>query len=142
MGITKQQLKSIVKECLVEILSEGMGTAILESTNKVKNNKMMKQSLVTKTALEHQSVSKARVQSAQLREAIRLEAGGNDIMTSILTDTATKTLPAMLESDSMRAPRPSGKIENFVASHNPEDLFGEETASKWADLAFMNMTKK
>ena len=28
------------------------------------------------------------------------------------------------------------------AAANPEDLFGEETASKWADLAFMGMPKK
>jgi hypothetical protein len=48
----------------------------------------------------------------------------------------------MLENDRMKAPMPSGKIETLVASHDPEELFGEETTSKWADLAFSGMQNK
>jgi len=142
MGITKGQLKAIVKECLVEILAEGMGNNLVESINEVSSKKVAKQSPITTAAVMRQNASKTKLQSAQLREAIRLEAGGNDIMASILADTAAKTLPTMLENDRMKAPMPSGKIENLVASHNPEDLFGEEAASKWADLAFMGKSKK
>jgi hypothetical protein len=63
-------------------------------------------------------------------------------MASILADTAEKTLPMMLENDRMKVPMPTGKIESLVASHDPEELFGEEVASKWADLAFTGLPNK
>lgn len=141
MGITRNQLKSIVKECLVEILAEGMGSNVSESINEVKR-KTPPQRSTTATSMLQQHTSRTRMQSSALKEAIRLEAGGNDVMASILADTAEKTLPTMLENDKMKVPAPTGKIETIVASHNPEDLFGEEAASKWADLAFMGMAKK
>jgi len=141
MGITKQQLKSIVKECLIEILSEGMGSTTAESINEVKRKNPQKQSMSTADVLR-QNASKIKVQSAALKEAIKIEAGGNDIMASILADTAEKTLPAMLENDRMRRPAPAGNIENIVASHNPDELFGSDATSKWVDLAFMDARKK
>lgn len=143
MGITRNQLKSIVKECLVEILAEGMGSNVSESINEVKRKPSPQRSTTTTASMLQQSASRTRMQqSSALKEAIRLEAGGNDVMASILADTAEKTLPTMLENEKMRPPAPTGKIETLVASHNPEDLFGEEAASKWADLAFMGMAKK
>ena len=141
MGLTRGQLKSIVKECLIEILAEGMGNNVSESINEVKRPLAQTKQPSTAAVLR-QNASKTRMQSNALKEAIRLEAGGNDIMASILADTAEKTLPTMLENDRMKAPMPSGKIETLVASHNPEELFGEEAASKWADLAFVGMQKK
>jgi len=141
MGLTRGQLKSIVKECLIEILAEGMGSTISESINEVKKKVPQKQPIATAAVLR-QNASKIKMQSAALKEAIKIEAGGNDMMASILADTAEKTLPTMLENDRMRSPLPTGKIENLVASHEPEELFGLEATSKWADLAFMGMPKK
>lgn len=137
MKITKNELKSIVKECLVEILSEGVGnsfSSLNESSRKSSQN--FKSS---KTS----SFAKQRVASSALKEAIRLESGGNDIMASILADTAQKSLPTMLESDSTKfVPAPTGTVEKIVASATPEDLFGEEISSRWANLAFDNVLKK
>ena len=63
-------------------------------------------------------------------------------MASILADTAEKTLPSMLENDRMKTPKATGKIESIVASHDPQELFGEEAASKWANLAFPKLSNK
>jgi hypothetical protein len=87
--------------------------------------------------------SRPKIHSHALKEAIKREAGGNDIMAAILADTAEKTLPTMLQNEG-RAPimPPGGAAEKLVASLEPEDLFGAETASKWADLAFTNTPRK
>ena len=141
MAVTKQQLKSIVKECLIEILAEGMGSSTASSINEVKQKS---RAVPSTSNIVRQNASNTRIQSAALKEAIRREAGGNDIMASILADTAEKTLPSMLENDRTRV-TPSqggGTFERMVATHNPEDLFGEEATSKWADLAFASTIKK
>jgi len=142
MGVTRQQLKSIVKECLVEILAEGIGAGVKTSINETKK-KIHRNIHTSNSSISPQhNESKLKMQSLALKEAIRLESGGNNIMESILTDTAEKTLPAMLENDRMKMPRITGKIENIVASHQPEELFGQETTSKWAQLAFAGIPKK
>lgn len=136
MRVTRNQLKSIVKECLVEILAEGVGDSM------PRLNESTKKSIRKIRQPESSSVYQQKSASNALKEAIRIESGGNDIMASILADTAEKTLPSMLENDRRKTPAVTGKIENLVASHNPEELFGEEAASKWASLAFTEAAKK
>lgn len=77
-----------------------------------------------------------------LREAVRREAGGNKVMESILADTAASTLPKMLQNEGRKQPVPTGTVEQIVAAVNPEELFGSDVTSKWADLAFMDSVKK
>ena len=140
MKISKSELKSIVKECLVEILQEGLGSSNFGSTN-LKTFPVGRSSFSENARNFPQDNRKA---SPQLKDAIRREAGGNKIMESIFADTAASTLPKMLNSDSRSAPvqAPGGLVEQVVASTSPEDLFGDEIASKWADLAFMQSSLK
>lgn len=134
MKLTKSELKSIVKECLVEILNEGLGgaassqPAVLSKTSSVGSlsDSMKRPSLPRPTP--------------QMREAILREAGGNKVMESILADTAASTLPKFLQSGDGKTHIPAvggGLAEQVVSQVNPEDLFGDDVASKWADLAFM-----
>lgn len=142
MSITKNQLKAIVKECLVEILAEGIGSS---SINEIRKKPPLQQTPNQSTIIRQNAVKTKLQQPVNhaLKEAIRRESGGNDIMASILADTAEKTLPTMLENERNRAPVSSGGVvERVVANTNPEDLFGQEAASKWADLAFTNISKK
>lgn len=134
MKTSRDQLKSIVKECLIEILAEGMGsTKQVTESLQANGNLYGRQSL--KTAAQPQ-----RQQSAALKEAIKRESGGNRVMESILADTAVRTLPSMLNSGDPRqnagpaAQTPGAGVPQFNGS--PEQVFGEEVASKWADLAF------
>jgi hypothetical protein len=79
-----------------------------------------------------------------MKDAIKREAGGNKIMESILADTAASTLPKMLQNEGKGQPAavPGGLVEQVVAQANPEDIFGDEVASKWASLAFMDSPTK
>ena len=154
MGITKSQLKSIVKECLIEILAEGMGASTSNNINEaIAKKPLQKQQpkMSHTSAIFQQTASKTRINaptplsnSAAIKEAIKREAGNNSVMADILADTAANTLPTMLENDRSRiaAIPPAGTVERVVASATPDQLFGEEAASKWAALAFLEPTKK
>ena len=142
MGITKQQLKDIVKECLVEILSEGIGSS---STAPLQEAAMRSRKQVPQ--IKQQSPTPRRgdhVKYGQtMAETIKRESKGNPVMASILADTAMNTLPSMMnENTRQQPPPPAGSIESIVAATAPEDLFGDDASSKWAQLAFMETPKK
>jgi len=145
MKLTKNELKQIVKECLVEILTEGVGSALpaVNESRRESQSVSLKKSIHS-SEVSRKSADRMRMPSTALREAIKLESGGNQMMASILADTAAKSLPSMLESDTPGkfTPAPMGAAEKIVASAAPEDLFGEEAASKWANLAFADVPKK
>jgi len=141
-SITKQQLKSVVKECLLEILSEGVGSSLNESLKRKDDNSSVHR---RSPALDRTVVSsQKRTITNSLKETIRAEAGGNLVLAEILSDTAKTTLPSMLESEDRRGNYipPTGNIERKVAMSTPDQLFGEEVSSKWADLAFADFSKK
>lgn len=138
MKLTKSDLKSIVKECLLEILNEGLAGSLYPQ------QRTPQSTLLQHASRQRSLESKSPSPTLQLRDAVKREAGGNKVMESILSDTAAMTLPKMLEGDrkGYSAPASGGVAEHVVASNNPEDLFGEEVASKWADLAFSSSPKK
>ena len=81
--------------------------------------------------------------SNEMAETIKRQAGGDSVLASILADTAAITLPNMLMNEGNKQPLPpAGSIEGQVAIKTPEELFGDEAASKWAQLAFMGNAKK
>lgn len=141
MKLSKSDLKNIVKECLVEILNEGLAGSLV--TSRPATASTLLQHASRPRAIESKHSSPAS--TPHLREAVRREAGGNKVMESILADTAASTLPKMLEGDRKgyaATPAPGGVVEQVVAAATPEDLFGEDVASKWADLAFSSSPKK
>lgn len=134
MTIKKSDLKAIVKECLVEILSEGIGQS---------SGKPLVASQPTSRPPFSENKTVLRRASPQLREAVKREAGGNKVMESILADTAASTLPKMLQNEGRPAQAiPSGIVEQVVAEAQPEELFGEDVTSRWANLAFMDPSTK
>lgn len=140
MKLSKSELKQIVKECLVEILNEGLGGAAIQP--QVQKNQY--QSPVSRSLSDSVKRPVPRP-TPQLREAIMREAGGNKVMESILADTAASTLPKFLQAGDGKTPMPAvgaGIAEQLVAQANPEDLFGDEATSKWASLAFMDSPTK
>lgn len=132
--MTKTDLKNIVKECLLEILSEGIG----QTQKDLIENKRHKENIQ-----QNVNSTNSRRPASHLMNAVKLESGGNKIMASILADTAASTLPKMLEGEGRRGAMPTsgGAAEQLVASAEPEELFGE-SASRWANLAFMESSPK
>ena len=155
MKMSRGQFKEIVKECLIEILSEGMG-----STSNIKES-------ISRHQVSSKNLSSIRPDHSQLNrrpqdtisygqknaasildkkvisEVIKNEAKGDAVLASILADTASTTLPNMLMNEGRNQPTaPVGSVERVVASSEPNELFGDEAASKWAALAFMDTPKK
>lgn len=157
MKMSRNDLKNIVKECLIELLSEGLGSSV---NFPIAENTMMKPS-ISGTAKNHSSrrrsesdpmldrrVEPVRNASSALKEAIRRESGGNPIIADILADTARTTLPNMLQHGDVGSPSSPGSgptsqlTQQEQFNGTPDQVFGEENASKWASLAFMDFPAK
>lgn len=120
--VTKSQLKKIVKECLIEILNEGLSGALVSSEIETTVPKNIPERIQKRP-------------SGSLISAIKAESRGDPVMAQIFADTAKNSLPKMLSerSDSISSQ------EQFYGT--PEEAFGEDVSSKWADLAFSPVSK-
>jgi len=118
--VSREALKNIVKECLIEILQEGIGGIV---------TKRPQQQVETRKITP---VPQRPKQSSALLNAIKEVSEGNPLMAEIYADTAKTTLPNMLSEGSEGKPS-LNNVEQFNGA--PEEVFGE-AASTWADLAF------
>ena len=154
--INRSSLKLIVKECLVEILQEGLsGTEstnfISESSNGLKRPK--RRSAPRRNALDliqHSASEKNKNQDFDKRIKNNVSSMTDDpVLSDILSDTAKTTLQEQFSADRKG---PSGTIlpssangdvaARAVAASSPEDIFGNDVSSKWAKLAFGRESKK
>jgi hypothetical protein len=163
MKVSKKLLKQIVKECLIEILTEGLGSivptspAIYPSTVPGTNRDVLMagQMMERYVPPEPMETPMPRRQAPpptpsrlnqQVASAVKelASATRDPMMASIFADTARSTLMEQgindrpIQTVDPRADR-AAKIVDAVP---PEQLFGDEAASKWAALAFMPGTKK
>ena len=152
--ISKMQLKAIVKECLVEILQEGLGSlsasqygpAINLPMSESRNPPAKKQAKISPLDMPAYPPRGAGRHTNAMMETIKNESRGNPIMAEILADTAMTTLPKMMSGGDSIAEGTSGghsrmsQQEQFAGT--PEQVFGEDVASKWANLAFSDPPSK
>lgn len=153
MKLTKNDLKGIVKECLTELLQEGIGNIFL-----VAGSDQPRQAVTSQIPVRNSFAESTRAATASkisyaktapnpaLRDIVKRESGGNKVMESILADTASTTLQSMLQNEVKGAipaqPINGGAAERIVANTDLNDIFGSDTASKWADLAFASSPRK
>jgi len=144
--VSKSLLKGLVKECLVEILTEGLAGSdtLVESRERRPAPTPRKKPQATRkhpTNFMEVNTGPAPI-TEHVQERIDSVAGSNDVMRDILADTAQRTLPNMVAADK---PETSGMAQRMVrgdpaaqtmAAVDPMDLF--EGASNWATLAFAN----
>lgn len=156
MKMSRQDLKNIVKECLVEILSEGLA----DTTRTISESRMMSQ---PRQAQQQQQVApvnrrqniadkisflppKSEIrQSAppqqQNHQALARSLTSDPVLADIFADTAKGGAHRQMNESSSTA-----NHEQMIASagdaaakamlrSDPVDVFGE-SASKWASLAF------
>lgn len=132
--ITRSQMKTIIKECLIEILQEGMGSNMPSQDS-------ISRRAVAPTHKNH--LNKTKMGSVDmgrndlLKNVIKNESRGNPVMEDIFRDTAVRTLPQMMNEGSGKT---QVGVEHFRG--DPEEIFGDEMASKWALLAFSEPKNK
>ena len=146
MKLTKTHLKMIVKECLVEILEEGIGQPekrVDESSNKKQMPQRAKRSRSLDSISWNQQDSKeGKVKNNSFEKNVKRvadEMTSDPILSSILADTAKTTLQEQVERHG-----PGGGVQTAIqgdsaaraaAASSPEDLFSG-ASENWAALAF------
>jgi hypothetical protein len=152
MALTRAELKLVIKEILVEILNEGLGNVQVPSRGRAPISGVAEarhaQNLRRKPEFDSRLDTPV---ATPISEAIKRNAGGNAVMRDILADTAVRTLPTLagdrqLGSTSMPEGASSvgsapGVSQIEQINGTPEEVFGEDAASRWADLAFMPSKK-
>lgn len=127
--VSRTILKSLVKECLVEILSEGLVGASnqIEESRKVKPRKAIPKAIP--------KVSKKRVIKEDIIPETIKNMTDDPLMQSIFADTAKTTLQEQASAE--RNPRvvAGDSASRTVDRSDPTELFGE-AANNWATLAF------
>ena len=168
-GSNKKVLKSIVKECLLEILAEGLignnsatqkevrefrGT-LQETRERQQASEMIDQQTSKASSSRRPSyLDKIKMNVDTRRDTApgldnqtkkRVASITSDpIMSDILADTAMTTLQEQKETRRNTGPSvmSSGdKAAKIVDQSSPEDLFGGQ-ANKWANLAFAPSIRK
>jgi hypothetical protein len=148
MKTSRVQLKAIIKEIMVEILSEGLGSmapAASVSHSRITGEQRTRPRAAAFDPRLDTPLGSGRA-SASLKEAIKLESGGNPIMADIFADTARTTLPTQLANGDRMGAAPMGHTPHSPGagqeqfSGDPNEVFGE-ASNHWADLAFMSAKK-
>lgn len=145
MKLTKSEFKYLVKECLLEILSEGVGESKLAlQERKIDRRKSLAKNLEKKTLPTRKNMLSSL--NVKKEEQKPKQSFVNDpVLDSIFADTAETTLREQAHAGH-RAPSYTESKEDIVsgdpfakaiAQHDPSDIFGD-SVSKWADLAFGN----
>ena len=131
MKLTKNVLKTVVKECLIEILSEGFNLSKAQSESDVSNTiNEIRSNPRRKTA----DLVRFEKHVKQTSESLTKDP----VLSSIFEDTAKTTLQEQQSSPSQVL---AGDRASYAAATNdPSDLFGD-SAGKWAALAFSDSKK-
>lgn len=122
--MSRNALKAVIKECLIEILAEGIGPS--NNTRKTPSKKRRIPSNRQPTQDTNPGFDQAVSRSAS-------KLTSDPVMAAIFEDTARTTLQEQRESPSAAANMPPPGPESSVQGQ-PEDLF--EGSSNWAHLAF------
>lgn len=110
--MTKTELKSIIKECLLEILTDGLG----ESLNEVKQKKMQAQKIVE--AKEHER--RMQMRKKEVADSVSFVTD-DPILRKVLSHTAQTTLKEQMAND--RIPS-NARTPMRESSEDPDDIGG------------------
>ena len=102
MKLSRDDLKVLVKECLLELLSEGLGAVTPLRHAQAPTRAVEGRRRGENVMLSPSRPTRSGGPSDALREAIKRESGGDPLLAGILSDTAQNTLPRMMEGDRAR----------------------------------------
>jgi hypothetical protein len=135
MKVTKEWLKGLIKECLVEILRDGLNESAAPLAEAARRP-VQQQRQLPKQNVQQRPPQQRMNQT--LAMAVKQSAGGNPVMESILADTAATTLQQQIQADGMSRPNVPPAA---YAGDEPDIAALQEAANKdgdspWAALAF------
>ena len=136
--MSKRQLKTIVKECLVEILSEGLASGDSVSSSSLRENSSKRERREEKMRQEEERLSQHRQKFEVSIDDAVMNVTSDPMMQSILADTAKTTLQ---EQNNHEGPRGSnsavvsGDSSPSSAGINLDNIFSGPKQN-WSDLAF------
>ena len=129
--VSRNQLKGIVKECLMEILAEGL---LHDEPTAPKRKRRPRARQPAQPIVENTGSQNDRFDLAVDKTVSGLT--NNPIMTDIFRDTAMTTLQEQLGAEkNPRAMAGGDMTSQHVANAELDDLFGE-ASDRWASLAF------
>ena len=144
--ISKKVLKSVVKDCLVEILQEGLlsqniQNVVLSNSDQInKINKRSDSAPVRSSALDsisygNNSQAHPTITESKIKNAAQ-SLTSDPIMSSIFEDTARTTLQEQYSAESAGPRVAQGDAAaRMMATSDPTDMFAE-ASNNWAALAF------
>jgi hypothetical protein len=135
--LNRAQLKSMVKEILIEILSEGLGTTS-SIKNEIKNYRP--QQRVSESSYQ-QPMRRPPVPNNNVIKQMVNNSTKNPVLASIFEDTAKTTLSKQgLSLDDSPSMIPQGvgidRAAIAVAYSEPTEMFDEATINMWSEVAF------
>ena len=155
--LSRNELKGIVKECLVEILQEGIDTVALTGKPTQMSESKKRQSDTSKSLRRRSVLDKIEVGVQKDKHKEELSANAelaansmteDPVLASILKDTALTTMQEQAGADRKgpggiyTASAASGDNAARIAANNdPSELFSE-SANNWAALAFPDSASK
>ena len=135
--MTKNELKGLIKECLMEILVEGVGEnlhTLVEGKKTRKTNKKTHKNLSTRKSVGPRTARKKKLDE-HMQSNIK-ELTPDPIMASIFADTAMTTLTeqsSIVASSGRLGGAPEDEASKATKKMNPMQLDG---STNWAKLAF------
>ena len=149
--VKRSVLKRLVKECLVEILVEGLNdddstTQLVEATGRRRKTKLSrpKDDMPERIQSRKKMLREKIVREAPPQKTAKDFMGSltdDPVMAQIFAETAQTTLPQMMagEKRGKNPLVPADGAAKLVQEHDIEDLF--EGSSNWANLAFSSSKK-
>lgn len=137
--VSRSMLKSIVKECLVELLAEGLSGGDTESLNE----SLSLRNTVTKAEKTFTSSKVVNPRFEEKTKQVISQATKDPIMASILEDTAQTTLQEQNTADrpNQFTAKPIDTYSQIVNESDPMEMFGG-VSNNWASLAFSDSKKQ
>ena len=135
--VSRDMLKTLVKECLFEILLESTGEASALSESRASRPSQAKKRPVKKKTTRP-SLDSVSYRKKQVQQAPQINIAGmtsDPIMQSIFQDTAATTLLEQRSAERLGSRVGGDAASRIVAQNDPTSLFGN-AAQNWAHLAF------
>ena len=138
--VSRSMLKSIVKECLVELLAEGLSAGDTESLVESIEKRPRKSIPSESQSDVYSNFNKQMKVNASFEEKTKQvisNATSDPVMASLLEDTAKTTLQEQNTADrpNQFTAKPTDTYSQAVSESDPMEMFGG-ASNNWAALAF------